>query len=631
MQLNQLSFVLQDLGYKEDISKVMRLKEDLEDDRFELIVVGEFSRGKSMFINALLGRRILPSLARPTTAIRNVIVYKERPSIQLYFKDDKRAAETVSEEEFKKIVAPKEAIKGDKESEAIYAREVENLNAINFAEVGYPLQLCKEGVTIIDTPGLNDLDPSRGQITNELIPKADVAIFLLAATKAMSASEMSFLKDRLIANDIQKVFVVINFKDDLDNESDARDVYQKVLTDLHKVLPTEKVYLVSAKQQLYRKLAENGTPATKMGEPVELWEREQTGFVPLEQDIANFLQYERGAVKLGKPIDRARRMIEKVIQEKIRFERESLKQTHEQLQEKVASFQQQLTSIRKMGMEAKKVLNLTLVRERFRIQQWYSDQLSTIKEEGLRTFDQSPSGLSQLSQEVDEAIAPLERELHSRKQKRIEETLQLALDHASLELNEEWEKLEKRYTLAFLGAVEENETIGGNSLTGIEKQGGIVLFDELLDELTFGWREKSMVGKLLSGTGVALTVTFYSILEIGKGLWEMITGESNRKEKLRIQISSQLSRTNEEKVNAFVREWTGLSEAYATQYGEMIERQVAIKETQMERLMYTIRLEGDAIQEKQFLLNRFETKLNDIHRELDMVSEALHVNRRVRV
>ena len=630
-QMTQLLFVLEDLGYEDDIHQTETIKRGMDKEQFQVIVVGEFSKGKSMFINALLGRRILPSLARPTTAIRNVIVYDEKPTIRLHFKDESKQSEIISEEQFTKLVAPKDPYLDDPKSIAIHKAEMERINAINYAEVGYPLDMCKEGVTIVDTPGLNDLDPARAQITNEIIPRADVAIFLLSAIQALTASEKSLLVDRLIGNSIQKIFIVINFKDDLGSDADAQKVYMKVLNELREDLPNEKIYLVSAKEELKRKRMSNGEVligAAAQGAP---WNAEETGFPLLERDISAFLQFERGAVKLGKPLKQVQKLIERVRRDKVRFELETLHQSQEQLQGKVAAFQQQLVTIREMGMEAKRALEATLIQMGPRIKEWYSHQLTDIASAGLRAFDDSQKSLSELPQIVDAAMAPLERELHVQKQKRVDDTLKLSVDNASRKLNEEWIKLEQQYELAFIGPSEEKPFSGVESLMPVHKSEGIVFFDDLIDELSYGWHDKSTTGKILSGAGLALTVTFYSIVEIGRTIMGIFTGSSNKKDNLRRQINSQLNQTNKGKVDAFISEWAELTASYTAHYGRMIERQIALKEQQLEKLLHTVHIEESELQEKQFVLRRLDEKLIDIQRELLIQKQIMKTDGGVRI
>src|SRR6185503_21307121 len=82
--LEGLSGVAQRLGAKSLNDRIGRdLVRKLEEDRFHLVVVGEFNHGKTTFVNALLGRQALPVGVTPTTAVIHHIVYGDEPSAKL--------------------------------------------------------------------------------------------------------------------------------------------------------------------------------------------------------------------------------------------------------------------------------------------------------------------------------------------------------------------------------------------------------------------------------------------------------------------------------------------------------------------------------------------------------------------
>ena len=94
---------LLDLAKKHDLRIVRQDLESLEkrmaDDHFQLVVVGMFSRGKSTFVDALLGKRLLPTSKKPTTAVISKITYGEKPAFFLHYKDES-ASQELSEESF---------------------------------------------------------------------------------------------------------------------------------------------------------------------------------------------------------------------------------------------------------------------------------------------------------------------------------------------------------------------------------------------------------------------------------------------------------------------------------------------------------------------------------------------------
>ena len=210
----------------EDRARLMR-------ETFNVVVVGEFSRGKSTFINAMLGARVLPAKTDPTTTMINRITYGDQPAFLLHDRDsdDTRA---LSQEEFLRITAIEEPITDSAEERAAYRKATEELARIAYAEVHAPLPVLRGGIELIDTPGTNDLDQVREEITFRFLPEADAAVFLLSAKQILSRSELDFLRDRILANDIQKIFFVVNFKDQLAPEDGAR-ILAYARTELEKV------------------------------------------------------------------------------------------------------------------------------------------------------------------------------------------------------------------------------------------------------------------------------------------------------------------------------------------------------------------------------------------------------------
>ena len=87
--LQRLQIIADDLGLTNQTKEIEKNIIQLNHEHFELVVVGEFSRGKSTFINAMLGRRILPSSKKPTTTMISKIVYSEEPSYSLFYKSGK--------------------------------------------------------------------------------------------------------------------------------------------------------------------------------------------------------------------------------------------------------------------------------------------------------------------------------------------------------------------------------------------------------------------------------------------------------------------------------------------------------------------------------------------------------------
>ncbi|MFA5810289.1 MAG: dynamin family protein, partial [Thermoleophilia bacterium] len=141
------------------------------DELFLLVIVGEFNAGKSALVNALLGEKVLPEGATPTTSRVTLVKWGER------------AGEEVVDE--------------------------------GFAIVTHPLQLLKE-LNIVDTPGTNAVIRRHERLTEEFVPRSDLVIFATSADRPMTESERQFL-ERILAWG-KKVVFVLNKADILEGD-----------------------------------------------------------------------------------------------------------------------------------------------------------------------------------------------------------------------------------------------------------------------------------------------------------------------------------------------------------------------------------------------------------------------------
>lgn len=202
--------------------------------------MGEFNRGKSYLVNALLGEAVLP-VGRPTTAALTIVRHGPEPRAELrYASQLGLPPRQVSIEELKGLIT---ALTPDAEEEA---------HRLESVTVFYPADLCKNGVLIIDTPGVNDLNQQREDITYKFIPQSDAAILVLDATMPLSLTEKEFLEQRILRNDIRKVFFVLN-KADLVSEDELPEVVEYVrrrLSAIQGLGDNIKLYAVDSKSAL---------------------------------------------------------------------------------------------------------------------------------------------------------------------------------------------------------------------------------------------------------------------------------------------------------------------------------------------------------------------------------------------
>ncbi len=219
----------------------------LREERLVLVVLGEFNHGKSTFVNALLGGSILPSGITPTTALIHEVRYGKEPRAEVVFRAKTTGAEgaldplRVTGGERKEVPWAKIAdlvVGGDLVPDDVLRVELE-----------YPASVLENKVTLVDTPGVNDLNLQRAEITYGYVPRADAVVFLLDAGQILKESERRFLRDKLQGAGRDRIVFAINKSDTLDdNEREQVLTYAK--KQLTQIVPGAPTLLISAEKQL---------------------------------------------------------------------------------------------------------------------------------------------------------------------------------------------------------------------------------------------------------------------------------------------------------------------------------------------------------------------------------------------
>lgn len=195
-----LGDVCDELGLKEYADSLKTSREHMKNRVFSVGVMGEFRRGKSTVINALLGRDIVPSDIVPTSATLNYIRWDAAPRADIIFKDG--TSKEVPVDDLSKYIT-----KITKESEEIAA-------TVDRSVVYYPCPFCQNGVEIVDTPGLND-DERMTAISEQVIPTLDAIIMVLVPDSPFSQSEAEFVRTKVMTSDLGRIIFVVNKIDNI--------------------------------------------------------------------------------------------------------------------------------------------------------------------------------------------------------------------------------------------------------------------------------------------------------------------------------------------------------------------------------------------------------------------------------
>lgn len=189
-----------------EIALIDEMIDRIETHRFTVAVVGEFKRGKSTFVNALLGEEVLPADVLPTTATLNRVTFDDiRPRVELVYQGETHSSGRREEIDLRELSAY--VTKLTSESSQRAAQIVE-------AIIYYNNKYLRKHVDIIDTPGLND-DNAMAAVTMGVLPSVDAVILMTIPASPFSGSEGDFL-DKLMLSDMGRVLFVVNQIDSID-------------------------------------------------------------------------------------------------------------------------------------------------------------------------------------------------------------------------------------------------------------------------------------------------------------------------------------------------------------------------------------------------------------------------------
>jgi GTP-binding protein EngB required for normal cell division len=233
--------------------------ERLQQEHLQIAVVGQFKRGKSSFINALLGAALLPTAVIPLTAIATFISWRPEPLVRIHFKGSRATEEHSAQDpdSIQKILF------------RYVAEEANPHNCLNVdrVELFYPAPILTGGIVLIDTPGIGSTLLHNTETAFQLLSECDAAIFVVSADPPITEIEREYLK-RVSAR-ADRLFLVLNKIDYLapGEQKTAVQFLRKVLIDNSLAVETTSIFCVSSRRGLAAKLEANRVELDNSGIP----------------------------------------------------------------------------------------------------------------------------------------------------------------------------------------------------------------------------------------------------------------------------------------------------------------------------------------------------------------------------
>ncbi len=286
------------------------LQDKLLKNRFNLVVVGQFKRGKTTFINALLGKDLLPTAVVPLTSIVTVIEYGRVIEVKVFFLNG--TEQTIPVELLHEYVTEKGNPKNEK----------------NVAEVliRYPSEYLKDGVRLIDTPGVGSVYQHNTDVAYEYLPRSDATVFLISVDQPLSKAEVDFLRD--VRQYADRIFFLQNKADYL-SPNDLKESMEFIRGILRDEVGLEncELYPVSAKLCLEGKLTGDAEKLRRSNMPL------------FEERLRRFLMEEKGVILLKSVSNNLLRVVSEAVL-KTDLQLKSLLTPLEEIKNKLNAFEE---------------------------------------------------------------------------------------------------------------------------------------------------------------------------------------------------------------------------------------------------------------------------------------------------
>lgn len=273
---------------KEYISLLEDAARLVDEGKFIVVVCGEFRRGKSSLLNAFLNemQEFFPVDISVTTNLVTTITYAQKEKITVVIGEadsDKETMKSITRAEIRKYVTEKD--------------NPRNVLEARLMDIETPNPQLKQGLTLVDTPGIGALYAQHTNITYAFIPNADAIIFVSDTVKPLSEIDLKFIKERILPY-TQDIIFVLTKKDQVKD-------YQVMLEDNRKKLavtlerPADQITIIPVSS-----LAKRDYLKSHDAEDLE-----ESNFPLLESTLWQFVGANRGRIVLAKALTTLSRVV----------------------------------------------------------------------------------------------------------------------------------------------------------------------------------------------------------------------------------------------------------------------------------------------------------------------------------
>jgi GTPase SAR1 family protein/uncharacterized protein YukE len=318
------------------VRRLAELHRRLSLDRFHLAVLGQFKRGKSTFLNALLGEDVLPTAVLPVTAIPIFISHGVSPRLRIAYSDGRPVEEITAE--------LGEDLRARLFEVATEEANPQNRLGVSRIELFHPARILGFGTVLIDTPGVGSTHRHNSAATLAFLAECDAAIFVLSADPPITQAEIEFLAE--VRQHAQRLVFVLNKADYLSDpeRKAALGFLRKVLLQEARIGAEAPIFPLSARRALQARIACDATLL------------EESGLPAIEAYLADTLDRERHTVLRQALAEKGKRALDVALSQ-IELELRALRLPMDDLERRLSEFDRALVEISRERIVAADLLS----------------------------------------------------------------------------------------------------------------------------------------------------------------------------------------------------------------------------------------------------------------------------------
>lgn len=529
--IEQVGTVAAELGMQDTATAVAAVHEQLSSDAFHMMIAGRFKNGKSTLLNALLGGTTVPvDLAGhggpmvmddlPATATMTGIHYAEKPYVKMHAFDG-----TVEDWTLRRYLDESHLNGGGNEDE-----NAARFQHIREFEMGFPARLCRAGVVVYDSPGLDDV-PARTMVTQRAVEHCDLAVVVYRSDVLMGQQERMDAAEMISQG--TRVFTVVNLQHGKKVDERLKGyVWDRAFRAEEgpwaaQDLTARRVFFVDA--EAARRARYDGDDEAA----------ERSGLNLLERELARYLVLERQLLHLEKHVTMANRNIA-VIEEQVGKRRKAIRADRDRIRAAEKEIWPKLEDIRKRAdklprivrryrLEAESQLRTSFIELVAAIRRDLPDHLMAVDlpsgEKFAKVYRQKPmqtEAVTAASDYIRKRVDDWSREVAKEALRRLMVRMGEEIEAEVNAIAEEFDDIHLELTG---WRIEDNEEAVVGSTEAVSSASGSVLTGKLFSAVgssAGGWRAAagSLAGAISTGVvmglfGVARTVVFWPAAVLG--------------------------------------------------------------------------------------------------------------------